>query len=413
MTTVLRRGTTPNYADDGPVRAISQASNQPGGLDWSRTRFHEHDGSTKKIKGILQPGDILINSTGRGTLGRVGYFSGGPDGKLCMADAHVTVARTDANRWDPRFAFYYLSSDLFYSYIYSALVIGATNQIELSGDRLASAPVILPPLDKQRHIAGFLDAELTRIDQVSSLFKESDWLAQERKQALRASTLEQLAQDHGEVPLRRFVTKIEQGESPQCESSRAGDSEWGVLKLSSIKDGTFSSDENKRLPEGIRPEPRFAVRTGDLLVTRANTPELVGDTAVVTDAYHRRLLPDLIYRVGLTDALLPEFAAITLRGPRVRGLIQAVARGSSQSMVKLRGEDIRAWPIPRAPVDVQRLVVSSLEEKFTQLAELRAKVSHQLSLLAERRQALITAAVTGQLDVTTAGRAGKVAASGV
>lgn len=163
LTTVLRRGTTPNYVDDGPVRVVGQAANQADGLDWGRTRFHAYQGDPSKLKGYLQPGDVLINSTGRGTLGRVGYFVGGPDGAPCMADTHITIARADTDRWYSRFAYYYLSSDLFYEYIYSALVVGATNQIELSNDRLAGAPAVLPGLEEQRRIADFLDVETARI----------------------------------------------------------------------------------------------------------------------------------------------------------------------------------------------------------------------------------------------------------
>ncbi|MFC9487250.1 restriction endonuclease subunit S, partial [Streptomyces hydrogenans] len=171
MTTKLHRGTAPVYIEDGPVRAISQATNQESGLDWSRTRYHDFLGNPAELKGYLYPCDVLINSTGTGTLGRVGYFTSPPDGVPCMADGHITIVRARRTDLDSRFAYYWLGSQPFQEFIYAALVVGATNQIELNRDRLSEAPVPLPPLSEQRRIADFLDAETARIDRICLLSK--------------------------------------------------------------------------------------------------------------------------------------------------------------------------------------------------------------------------------------------------
>lgn len=165
VTSVLWRGTAPSYVDDGPVRVVNQASNQPDGIDWSRIRFHDYQGNPRDLKGFLESNDIIVNSTGTGTLGRVGYFRPVNEG-VFIADSHVTVVRSQECELVPRFAYYYLSSDLFQHYMFSALVSGATNQIELSPDRMGSAPVPLPPLSEQRRIADFLDAELLQLTEI-------------------------------------------------------------------------------------------------------------------------------------------------------------------------------------------------------------------------------------------------------
>ncbi|MGO4631917.1 restriction endonuclease subunit S [Streptomyces sp. 2RAF24] len=403
VTSVLNRGSAPNYVDDGPVRAISQAANQAGGLDWSRTRFHDFAGDPLTLKGSLRPGDVLINSTGTGTLGRVGYFAGASDEIPCMADSHVTVARAEAGKLDSRFAYYWLGSVAFYHYIYTALVVGATNQIELNRDRLGDAPVPLPPLEEQRRIADFLDTQTTRIDRLAVLRDSLKDRLDERDRALRDGLVNRLAEKAGEAPLRRFTTRIEQGASPQCDAvPRENDGEWGVLKLSAVKRGRFDPAENKRLPADVDPAVAYQVRPGDLLVTRANTPGLVGDAAVVVGEQRKLLLPDLIYRVGLMPEMNAHFVAQVALSGRVRSLIEAVARGSSQSMVKLRGEDIKAWPVPLASSAQQTALVEQLRCGMEATGSLRSVIARQAALLAERRQALITAAVTGQFDVSTA-----------
>ncbi|MFE4384036.1 hypothetical protein ACFRPD_31290, partial [Streptomyces cyaneofuscatus] len=136
--------------------------------------------------------------------------------------------------------------------------------------------------------------------------------------------------------------------------------------------------------------------------SRANTPALVGDAAVVGSDHAKLLLPDLIYRVVLSPGMDAKYVAQVALSGRVRTLIESVARGSSQSMVKLRGEDIKNWPIPAASSAQQAEVVKEIERETGVTERLRNATSSLIRLLAERRQALITAAVTGQFDVSTA-----------
>ncbi|MEW1795699.1 restriction endonuclease subunit S [Streptomyces niveus] len=284
------------------------------------------------------------------------------------------------------------------------LTSGMIGMVHVTKEDLKNVPIPIPPLDEQRRIADFLDAEMARIDQLSALQGKVLEHLEERDRAHRDGLLDALAGAVGEVPFRRFITRIEQGESPQCDSAPRDANEWGVLKLSSVKKGIFNPVENKRLPDGVEPKREYEARFGDLLVTRANTPSLVGDVAVVGEGANRLMLPDLIYRVGLDSSLAPEFVTQVALGSRVRLFIEAAARGSSQSMVKLRSEDIREWPIPAATRDRQKSLLRELGQSSSVSEALRSNCQRQLVLLAERRQALLTAAVTGQFDVTSASR---------
>ncbi|MFD6226088.1 restriction endonuclease subunit S [Streptomyces sp. NPDC060232] len=402
VTTYLNRGSAPTYVYEGAVRAISQAANQATGLDWTRTRFHEFSGDPRKLKGFLWSDDVLINSTGTGTLGRVGYFTQSPDGLPCMADSHVTVARSKQGELDSRFMYYWLSSRPFQEFVYAALVVGATNQIELNRDRLGDAPVPLPELEEQRRIADFLDAETARIDRLSALQRSALRTLDEREAAQLDLGIDVLVERHGVVPLRRFLLGVDQGASPQCDAVPAADGEWGVLKVSCLRPGVFIPTENKRLPVGIKPDPASEVRDGDLLVVRANTPQLVGSTAVVPKVRGRLLLSDKIFRVRLDGRLTADFVATVARGRRIRALCAASSNGASQSMANIRFEEVKAWPIPAVGLGAQADFVARVANGRAVLDNLRPRIERQLALLAERRKALITAAVTGQFDVSAA-----------
>jgi type I restriction enzyme S subunit len=283
------------------------------------------------------------------------------------------------------------------------LTSGMIGMVHVTKEELNNVPIPVPPQDEQRRIAFFLDAETAQIDRLMQFRQFMLACVDERDRSVRDGLVDGLFDQQGEIPLRRFSTIIEQGESPQCEAvAREDAEEWAVLKLSSVKQGYFDSRENKRLPFGVCPNRANEVRVGDLLVTRANTPSLVGDVAVVAGECERLLLPDLVYRVRPGSGILPSFVAQVALGSRVRAAIESSARGSSQSMVKLRGEDIKAWPMPRATIVQQRELIRFMEQTTASSRRLRTSIVRQLALLAERRQALITAAVTGQLDVTTA-----------
>ncbi|MWA04946.1 hypothetical protein F8568_032195 [Actinomadura sp. LD22] len=402
VVTYLRRGTAPDYVEKGEVRAISQAANQDDGLDWSRTRFHKSDGRPATLKGYLKAGDILVNSTGTGTLGRVGFFEGAPDDIPCMADGHVTIVRTDNAEANSRYAYYWLRSRLFQDYIYAVLAVGATNQIELNREGLANAPFPSPPIEEQRRIADFLDAETARIDRAGSLQKRILATLEERERAHLDIAIDELIETCGSVPLRRFVWSVDQGVSPQCDAAPADEGEWGVLKVSCLRPGVFLPHENKRLPKEVPPFRESEVRDGDLLITRANTPELVGSTAVVNRVRSKLLLSDKIFRVRLSPGMLPEFVATVARGSRIRALCASSANGASQSMANIRFEEVKAWPMPLADVRKQKRFVAEVVHDRNKIEEIKPRIKAQLALLAERRQALITAAVTGQFDVSTA-----------
>ncbi len=258
----------------------------------------------------------------------------------------------------------------------------------------------VPDLRSQRAIADYLDAETARIDALIEKKRRLVGLLRARFQLEIDHTMDGVASS--EAALGRFVLDLSQGSSPQAAGYTAKGDEWGVLKLSAVKFGRYDPQENKAMTE--EPDDLTMIpRVGDLLVTRSNTPALVGDVAAVAHTAPRRMLPDLIYRVRLDKKRISaEFVAYVLLTSRSRHEISSLARGSSQSMVKLRGEDIRSLPVPVVTPALQEQIVKSLERRREQTSETLTKLNRQIELLTEHRQALITAAVTGQLEVAGA-----------
>ncbi|WP_314220911.1 restriction endonuclease subunit S [Streptomyces zaehneri] len=301
---------------------------------------------------------------------------------------------------DPRWLYWALMAAT--RWIERELTSGMIGMVHVTKEDLSGVPIPVPPVEVQRRIADFLDAETANIERLIQLQQQVMQRLDERESAQLDSAIDNLMNEWGTVPLRRFLLGMEQGTSPQADAFPAGPNEWGVLKVSCLRPERFFPDENKQLPAEIKPDPRHEVREGDLLITRANTPQLVGSTAVVPHVRSKLLLSDKIFRVRLDARISAEFVATLARGRRIRDLCAAASNGASQSMANIRFEEVKGWPIPAAPLDAQLDLVKRVGQQRSNLDALRDKVARQATLLAERRQALITAAVTGQFDVSTA-----------
>jgi type I restriction enzyme S subunit len=207
--------------------------------------------------------------------------------------------------------------------------------------------------------------------------------------------------EHWEVkPLKYSITKIEQGWSPQCESEPAAEDERGVLKVGCGNRDKFDPTEQKALPVDTTPLPNYEIKAGDILVSRGNTLELVGMATFVEKVRPRLLLCDLLYRFhAKPERAQGEFLVLSLRSPNVRFQIERGATGTSASMKKIGQGTIREFIIALPPLREQREIIAFTYTQTAKLDALTAEAQHAIDLLQERRTALISAAVTGQIDV--------------
>lgn len=285
---------------------------------------------------------------------------------------------------------------------------------------IADALFPLPPLDEQRRIVEFLDRETAKIDALIAKKERLIELLQEKRTALIshavtkgldlvAPTVQSDVEWLGEIPagwsttrLARFIGNIEQGWSPLADEQKAEEGEWGVTKLGAVCKGRFRSEEHKALPVAVEPETRFEVRDGDFLVTRANTPDLVGDACVVRNPRPKLMLCDLIYRIQVDERLvLKQWLALSMLSRLGRYQITREARGSSQSMVKLSQGHIRSFVIARPSLAEQEQIIRAVERETHKIDTLIAMVQQAIDKLREYRTALISAAVTGKIDVSS------------
>jgi len=162
--------------------------------------------------------------------------------------------------------------------------------------------------------------------------------------------------------LGEVLVSIDAGKAIKTPGEPAQEGELGVLKISAITWGRFRPMENKAVPPGFEAGSIPRVCGGDLLITRANTVDLVGAVAIAEDLYPNLLLSDRTLR------LVPEersadsrYLMYALRSPWARRHIEGRATGTSGSMRNITQETIRGSPIPLPPLPEQRRIADILD----------------------------------------------------
>lgn len=284
-------------------------------------------------------------------------------------------------------------------------------------DDMRRLPMLVPSLAEQEQIANFLDHETAKIDTLIDKQQQLIKLLKEKRQAMishavtkglnpaapmKDSGVEWL----GEVPegwsvtrLKYHTTLFEQGWSPQCDAKLAEGDEFGVLKVGCVNGGTFKATENKALPANLIPQIQYALKKNDLLISRANSRELVGSAAVVDQDFDRLLLCDKLYRLRFDQFIYPQFVSYYLLSPVVRQQIELEASGASHSMQNIGQGTIKELYIPVPPLAEAANILQRIGERIALFDKGLDKADQQILLLKERRTALISAAVTGKIDV--------------
>ena len=222
-----------------------------------------------------------------------------------------------------------------------------------------NAPPLPTPLDVQRRIVARIEGLAARIEEAQKLRRQ----AAEEVEALLTASIKRAFDN---IPIDGQLSDVllenpRNGWSAKCDNVDTG---IPVLTLTAVTGFQYNENEFKRTSEATSPNARYWLHEDDLLITRSNTPELVGHAAIYNGYPKPCIYPDLMMRLEIdTDKADKNFVLWWLRNPKIREYIISNAKGSSPTMKKINQKIVMDIPYPLSvSTDEQRSIVARLDE---------------------------------------------------
>jgi type I restriction enzyme S subunit len=359
---------------------------------------------------VVRPGQLAVNTM---WLNHAGLGVSDVEGHMSPAYRAYTI--------DPglnqRYAHHLLRSSIYVNAYTGHLTGVRPNSLQMSRNTLMGWPILIPPMPEQREIAEYLDRETGKLDTLIAKQEQLVATLTERRQAvITSATTRGLHPDSdlvdsddavlGSIPdgwaVKRLgdgIVGVSSGRSVNAADRPATEAEFGVLKTSSVSSGAFRPEENKVVVDEERSLVTCSVVAGALLVNRANSPEYVGAAALVQRSRTNLFLSDKIWSIAFSASFSPAFVWWWTQTRKYRDQVGFGIVGASASMQNLSVDQFRQIRIALPQIDEQIAIVGYLDRTTSSIDLLRNSARAAALLLQERRQALISAAVTGKIDV--------------
>jgi len=257
----------------------------------------------------------------------------------------------------------------------------ALSKLTLNPPKFLELTAPVPPLPEQRRIVARIDELAAKIDEGQRLREE----ATEEAAALRASLItHSVGGVQVEGRLESWLrAKPRNGWSCRCDN--AGDG-IPILRLSAVTGSEYRSTDFKRTSAATDSQAHYWLRKGDLLITRSNTPQLVGHVAIYDGEPSPCIYPDLMMRLDINEERADKrFVWYWLQGSVARQFIMRSAKGTSPSMKKISQKVVMNIPCPaNLSLAVQRRTVAQLDStviKLKQIAQFHADTAAEIDAL--------------------------------
>ena len=401
----IKRGKSPKYTDKSKTLVFAQKCNQPDGtMSLEKALFLNEELLSKyKDDDFVKDGDILINSTGTGTIGRVGYFDKKllPEGMNLVSDTHVTTVRACINN-APKFFYYFIKQKESYLELKG---VGTTNMKELHADVLENLPFPLPPtLAEQQRIVNRIETMFAKLDQAQEKAQAVLDSFETRKAAILHKAFSgQLRIDNEELTIDDWEEKkledvlIEKPRNGYSTTAVDYETPYKTMSLSATTSGYFRPEFYKYIEADISDDSFLWLKPGDILIQRANSLDKVGTSAIYTGGEHEFIYPDLMMKLQVRESVSNAFIAYQLKTEESLAYFRNNATGTAGNMPKINQKTVCNLPIKLPPLNYQLSIVNFLDsvlEKESRAKEAAQSVLDQIALL---KKSILARAFRGEL----------------
>jgi type I restriction enzyme S subunit len=360
---------------------------------WGRGAYEreELEGSRTKYKTLsrVQAGDIVVNKiwARNGSVAVVPSELAG-----CYVSGEFPTFAPALDKLEPAWFHWYSKTPALWHQC-DEKSRGTSGKNRIRPEKFLEIEIPLPVLGEQRRI-------VSRIEKLAANVEEAKELRRQALLEIRALPIALVSQAIGlhETDGRLgdvLCGKPRNGWSPRC-NEEAG---LPVLSLSAVTGFDYRPTAFKRTSEPTAPDAHYWLTPGDLLITRSNTPELVGHAAIYDGSPTPCIYPDLMMRLEVNKALADtRFVHRWLMSRPARDYIQTAATGTSPTMKKISQGTVMSIPFPtHLDVSEQRRIVANLDNWQTKTASLKKLQSETSTELDALMPSILSKAFRGEL----------------
>lgn len=406
----IKRGKSPKYIEKSIIQVFAQKCNvRTGGINMELARFLDTSVIEKyPTDEYMCNGDIVINSTGGGTMGRVGIFHDTDriDNMIIVPDGHVTVIRA-CDSIDYKYLYYFIKHNQKYLETQGE---GSTNQTELKPITIASLMLPLPPLAEQHRIVAKIEELMPFVDRYAASYEQLEQLntkfpgdmkksilqyaiqgklveqrpeegtaeelyqqIQEEKQKLikegkikKEKRLPEITED--EIPfdipeswkwvhLKDIISVYGGKRIPSGKKLTKENTGHIYIRVSDMKNGSISDTDIHYVPEDVYPLIKnYTISKEDVYITVAGT---IGRIGLIPEKFNNANLTENANKLVIYS-LNKRYVLYLMDSPIIQKQISNATTKVGQP--KLAIKRIESLLIPLPPLAEQHRIVAKLEE---------------------------------------------------
>ncbi len=385
---LINRGIAPSYVEDGGILVLNQKCIRNHTVNYDLSRRHDSQKKPVKEERLIRAGDVLVNSTGTGTLGRVALVLREPL-EPTTVDTHITIVRPKKGMFDKSFFGLMLIS---IEEKIKQAGEGSVGQTELSRVKLRDEFIVSYPsnISIQKKVAVKLDAIFAEIDKATVAAEANAKNAEALFESYLAQVFENTKDDWNQKELGKITKFIDyRGKTPTKTSDGIR-----LITAKNVKFGFLNREPYEYIAEKDYESwmTRGIPKKGDVLFTTeaplANVAQLDTDEKVV---FAQRL----IILQPQEKTIDSEFLKFSLLSRKVQ--LQIISKGTGATVKGIKASLLKLIPIDFPSLNRQREVCKVLADIKTESNKLKDYYTRKVSSLILYKNSILKQAFAGEL----------------
>ena len=373
---------------------ISSIDNKLGIITQCKTILGRQ--APSRARKIIKADNIVVATT-RPSLKNIAIIPSELDDALCSTGFCVLKAKPGIAL--PKYIYYACRSDFFINQLIPKQ--RGANYPAITDSNVFQAVIPIPDpnnpsrsLDIQGWIVERIEALLTEIKASHDLLAK---MRQDTERVINVA-LEEVVQ--GFPSARKTLSDVldlkpRNGWSPKCDNNPDG---VPVLKLGAVLRFRYHPNEIKRTSLPVDPNAHYWLQAGDLLISRSNTPELVGHAAIYSGNPFPCIYPDLLMRMTVDELKADsQFVIYWLQTAEVREYVQTRTSGVSSTMKKITKTDVCNIPFPEISLREQNQFTLYLNSIQQETEAMLKTLEQDAQLLDQLERSILERAFRGEL----------------